>query len=124
MRCHHLVVFLLFVVSAFAQGVQLRSGAEPIVGSASHCSRPGTIDFQKVMRATPEYKQVNTESIDRDSARYKLLRAEMHERIKRACEAAARAESVDCVARKDDVADPKGLKPVDLTQKVIEALEA
>lgn len=110
--------------AAFAQGIDLKSGAMVLYGSASNTSHPGTIDMKKVERETPEYKTMKSEGVRKGSARYEILIAKMHKRIKAAAKSAATAETRDCVVRKGDIRDENGLDVVDLTQETIDRLES
>lgn len=105
--------------SAAAQGITTRAGAVVLFGSTGNCSQPSTIRYQRVQRATPEYKTIRSEGVGKGSARHDLLTAQMNKRIKRAVAAAAQAASRDCVVRKGDVQNADGLTVTDLTAAVI-----
>lgn len=118
-----LLGFLLSAV-AFAQGIETKSGALVLFGSASNCTKAATIDYQKVRKATPEYKTIKSEGVPKDSARHDLLTAEMNKRIKEACKEVAQSGGHDCVVGKADVADAKGQKVTDITDEVVRKLES
>ena len=105
-----------------SQGIDLKSGAVVLYGSASNTSHPATIDMKKVERKTPEYKTIRSDGVRKGSARYEILVAKMHKRIKRAAKSAATSGNRDCVIRKGDVRDAKGLSVTDLTRETIERL--
>ena len=80
--------------------------------------------MKKVEKETPEHDTIKSEGVRKGSARYELLAAKMHKRIKAACKAAAEAKCHDCVVRACDVKDKKGQTVTDLTEEVIERLES
>ena len=110
--------------SARAQGIVCEPGAVVFHGSASNASHPATIDMKKVEKETAEYKTMKSEGVKKGSARYEILLAKMHQRIKDAAKAAAEANGCDCVVRSGDVKDARGLSTSDLTKEVIEHLES
>jgi len=119
-----LVVMALGSAPLTAQGVEIKRGANVLHGSAAITSSPATIDAKKVEKATPEYRTIKADGVRKGSARYEILVAKMHKRIKKASKAAADATGCDFVVRKGDIKDSKGLQVVDLTQEVIDELES
>lgn len=112
---------VLLVVVASAQ-VKLKRGAVVYTGSASNTSAPAAIDDAKVREATAEWKKMESEGIDPDSARGKQLLGKMKNRIRDAVKSVAQDESRDLVVRKDDISDEQGKVVLDLTDKVIDKL--
>jgi Skp family chaperone for outer membrane proteins len=112
-----LLVALLPLQSLLAQ-VTVKSGAVVYHGSASNTSAPATIDEAKVREATPEWKKMQAEAIDPDSAQGKQLMVRMNTRIQDAVRSVAAAENRDLVTRKDDISDRQGREVTDLTDKV------
>lgn len=112
-----LLVALLPLQSLLAQ-VTIKSGAVVYHGSASNTSAPATIDEAKVREATPEWKKMQAEAIDPDSAQGKQLMVRMNTRIQDAVRSVAAAENRDLVTRKDDISDRQGREVSDLTDKV------
>ena len=112
-----LLVALLPLQSLLAQ-VTVKSGAVVYHGSASNTSAPATIDEGKVREATPEWKKMQAEAIDPDSAQGKQLMVRMNTRIQDAVRSVAAAENRDLVTRKDDISDRQGREVTDLTDKV------
>ncbi|MEM7201289.1 MAG: hypothetical protein AAF628_13540 [Planctomycetota bacterium] len=106
-----------------AQGIVTVDKAVVLYGSTSNTSRPASVDLEKVRKETPEHETIRSERVRKGSARYQLLTANMHKRIKKAAKEAAKEDGHDCVVREDDVDDDRGLNVVDLTDKVIEHLE-
>jgi hypothetical protein len=114
-----LAFFLGLAAVLPAQRPEIKSTAEVLFGSTANCTQVATIDYAKVAMATVEYQTIKSEGIQKGSARYDLLAAEMQKRIKEACKAAAQASGCDCVVRSSDVSTEKGGKVVDLTDDVI-----
>ena len=112
-----LLVALLPLQSLLAQ-VTIKSGAVVYHGSASNTSAPATIDEAKVREATPEWKKMQAEAIDPDSAQGKQLMVRMNTRSQDAVRSVAAAENRDLVTRKDDISDRQGREVSDLTDKV------
>lgn len=106
-----------------AQGIEVKTTAQVLYGSAANTSKPASIQYDKVRKATPEYKTIRSEGVAKGSARYDLLISEMNQRIKSAAERAAQAAGHDCVVCTKDITDAKGVSVTDLTDKVIELLE-
>lgn len=130
MRRGHLLIASLVLVLAGsapevrAQGIAVKRSAVVLYGSTSNTTKPATIDYKKVRKETPEYRTIRSEGVRKGSARYDLLMAAMRQRIKRAAKAAAQAGGYDCVVRKGDVKDARGLEIADLTDEVIGELES
>jgi hypothetical protein len=103
-------------------GVALTRTAVTYVGSASFCTRPGTIDAARVASATKEWREIERDVVREGSARHALLKAAMHDRILGACRKAAKTEGCDLVVRAGDIADARGLPIADLTSTVINSL--
>lgn len=119
-----LIAMLVLCVALAAQGITTTRNAQVLYGSAKNCSQPASIKLEKVRKATKEWKTIKAEGVQKGSARYSLLTAAMNSRIKKACKAAAQSDSRDCVIRKKDIQDARGLTVKDLTQEVIDNLDS
>lgn len=117
-NCLSLVLLALLPLQSLLAQVTVRSGAVVYHGSASNTSAPATIDEAKVREATPEWKKMQAEAIDPDSAQGKQLMVRMNTRIQDAVRSVAAAENRDLVTRKDDISDRQGREVTDLTDKV------
>ncbi len=117
-NCLSLVLLALLPLQSLLAQVTVKSGAVVYHGSASNTSAPATIDEAKVKEATPEWKKMQAEGIDPDSAQGKQLVVRMNTRIQDAVRSVAAAENRDLVTRKDDISDRQGRDIVDLTDKV------
>lgn len=117
-NCLSLVLLALLPLQSLLAQVTVKSGAVVYHGSASNTSAPATIDEAKVKEATPEWKKMQAEGIDPDSAQGKQLVVRMNTRVQDAVRSVAAAENRDLVTRKDDISDRQGRDIVDLTDKV------
>jgi Skp family chaperone for outer membrane proteins len=117
-HCLSLVLLALLPLQSLLAQVTVKSGAVVYHGSASNTSAPATIDEAKVREATPEWKKMQAEAIDPDSAQGKQLMVRMNTRIQDAVRSVAAAENRDLVTRKDDISDRQGRDVTDLTDKV------
>jgi len=125
MRPLAVVAFITFVLCSAAPTVAqvtVKKGAVIYTGSASNTSAPATIDETKVRDASKEWKKIQAEGIDPDSAQGKQLLAQMHTRIREAVKAVAADESRDLVTRASDITDKQGRAVLDVTDKVIAKL--
>lgn len=108
-----------FAAASLAAQVTVKKGAVVYHGSASNTSAPAIIQESKVKEATPEWKKIQAEAIDCDSAQGKQLLVAMNTRIKEAIKSVAEQESRDMVTRKCDLTDKQGRDVLDLTDKVV-----
>lgn len=114
--------FLVLTALASAQGVVLKQGGLVLFGSAAVCSRPASIDFLRVRKATPEWKTIRAQGVPEGSGRYALLIAGMNERIRTAVSEVAEEQKRDCVFRKRDLKRANGLSVTNLTRMVLDSL--
>ena len=117
-----LLVALTLAVAPAAAQVGVKKGAVIYHGCASNTSAPAVVNETKVKEATAEWKKIQAEGIDTDSAHGKQLLVAMNKRIREVVKAVAEAEGRDMVARKDDITDKQGRAVVDLTDKVVSKL--
>lgn len=103
---------------ADSKGVVLIRDAQILFGAAAYCSQPSTIDLAKVEAATPEGREIVAANVSSGSARYRILRSAMHNRVITACSQVARSDGFDLVVRVGDIADDRGLHVGDLTATV------
>ena len=118
-RVSRLASVLLFLALPVLAQVTVKKGAVIYLGSASNTTAPATVKESKVKEATPEWKKIQAENIDVDSAQGKQLIVQMNNRIREAIKDVAKAESRDMVTRKCDITDAQGRDVVDLTDKVV-----
>jgi Skp family chaperone for outer membrane proteins len=102
--------------------VTLKRGAVVYHGSASNTTAPATIEETTVRDATPEWRKIQAEGIDPESAHGRQLLSQMHTRIRAAVRAVAVAEGRDLVVNRVDLLDARGREVVDLTRQVVAQL--
>jgi len=105
-----------------ARGVLLKKDGHVLFGSAAVTTTPASIDFQKVRRATAEWRRMRAEGIQPGTGRWDLLTVAMNDRIRRAVVAAAETRGRDCVFRAGDLKRAHGLRIFDLTAEVLQRL--
>ena len=120
---------LLFVLAASAPMAQARSGirvSDPdkvILGQAGQCVKPAQVDYKKLQEATPEFRTIRDEGVEKGTARYELLVRKMTQRLREIIKDLAADKGYDCVVMKGSVKDPQGLTVVDITNEALEKLE-
>jgi hypothetical protein len=119
----HLVAAALFALALpLAAQVTVKRGAVVYQGSASNTTAPASVNEGKLRDATPEWKKIQADGIDVDSAQGRQLLGQMNTRIRDAVKDVAASERRDMVTRKDDITDKQGRDVVDLTDKVVKKL--
>lgn len=121
---HSMLLIAGLMLAPLAAQVSVKKGAVVYQGAVSNTSAPATIDEGRVREATPEWKKMQAEGIDPDSAQGKQLVVRMNNRIQDAVRAVATAENRDMVTRKDDITDKQGKTVTDLTDKVVAKVAA
>jgi hypothetical protein len=93
-------------------------------GTADSFSKPGRIDFQETIRATPEYKEIIEDKVERGSGKYWILMSQASDRVVKAVAHLGEESDYDLICAEGYL---KGLNPPvdadDLTEKVIEVME-
>ena len=113
---------LLFCSLAAAQGIKTKRVARVLHGSVSKCSRPAVVNYKKVAKVTPEWKEIRTDHVRPGCGRYDLLISAMTERIRTAVAKVAEREVCDCVVAKGGIESSNGLPVIDLTSAVLNQL--
>ncbi len=110
-------------LAAVAVG-QVRLHKQPVVylGCAANTTAPATLVAADVRSATPEWRLIERERVDLDSARGRQLCAAMGRRIRAAVREVAVASGRDLVVRAGDVRDDRGRTVMDLTTAVVAQL--
>ncbi|MCB9890528.1 MAG: hypothetical protein H6832_08270 [Planctomycetes bacterium] len=103
-------------------GLQVKK-ADVLWGNAHRSKDPAEIDVQMAVDATPEGRRIVEEAIEKGSAQYDILMAKAQARVRRVVSQVAIAEGRDCVVRTGSYRNPDGLSVVDLTDKIVAALE-
>ncbi len=93
-----------------------------LYGNSRKTTKPAKVKLQKCMEATKEYKTIESESIEKGSARYNILIAKAHARVQRAVRRVAAELSHDCVVKSGSYHNPKSLDVVDITDDVVKEI--
>ncbi|MFN3242946.1 MAG: hypothetical protein ACE37K_15710 [Planctomycetota bacterium] len=93
-----------------------------LFGSYLSCTRPGTFSLDHVVEHTPEGQTMRAESVDRDSARGRILWGQMYRRLRGAAALVARRCGLDCIVSEGDVRDARGLPVRDVTSELVQQL--
>jgi Skp family chaperone for outer membrane proteins len=93
-------------------------------GSPANFDKPGEVDLDQLIKATPEYEEIKKNKLERGSGKYWILLNEASERAQKAILAVAEVTDYDLVTA---VGYLKGLKPSiaadDITDLVLKELE-
>jgi hypothetical protein len=94
-------------------------------GDPSSFETPSAVDYEAVIRATAEYKQIKKDNIQRNTGKYWILMSRASDRAVNAISQTAEETEYDLVAAKGYLA---GLKPAvaatDITKQVIETMNS
>lgn len=69
------------------------------LGSPTAFEQPGEIQYDSLIRATPEFKLIEAKKIPRGSGKYWILQAKGADRVIRTCKLVAVEGGVDLIAR-------------------------
>ncbi len=93
-------------------------------GSADSFNKAGKVDYEEIIKATPEFKTMKDEKIERGSGKYWILMSQASDRVVKALAHVGEKSDYDLICSKGYL---KSLDPPveadDLTKKVIEAME-
>lgn len=93
-------------------------------GNGESFNKAGKIDYEKIIKATPEFKTMKEEKIERGSGKYWILMSQASDRVVKALAHVGEKSDYDLICAKGYLT---GLDPPvecdDLTDKVIEAME-
>ncbi len=81
-------------------------------GSAQSFSHAGEMDYQEVIKATPEYEEIKRKKIERGTGRYWILLSQASDRVVRAIGRAGKATHCDLITAEGY------LKSLDLEQDI------
>jgi Skp family chaperone for outer membrane proteins len=109
--------------SVTAQAIRVTDSKKVLHGSAHQCLKAAVVDYKKLRQATPEYKQIQREGIEKGSAQHEILCQRITTRIRDLLKEYCKDKGYDCVVikgyvHKDDVA-----KTTDITAALLEKLE-
>ena len=104
-------------------GIKVKSRKAVLFGNAKKSRTPATLDSAKALEATAEVRKIRDENIPKGSAQYSILMHKARRRLSKTLRKVALAEGRDCVVKKGAIrSNPNGLKVVDLTDSVVDAL--
>ena len=119
-----LVALFATTPAAMAQvgkGLQV-ARKDVLSGNPHQTAAPAEIDLARCIGATPEGQTIESERVERGSARYSILMTKAHERVVRAVAHVAAQKSRDCVVKKGSYRNPEGLTVLDISDEVIAAI--
>jgi len=126
MRTFSVILVLTLVavpVCAVAESVPEKKIDEQKVfkGDLKQFAKPAEIEFVKLVKSTPEFETIKTESLKSSDARYWILMTQAQERVTRSIVRVARAEQFDVVCEKGYLKS-LGIEAKDITDLIKEDL--
>ena len=107
------------------RGIKVRSPRKNVLfGNAKRSKTPAVLDYKKALAATPEFRKIREDGIDKDSAEYAILKQKAVKRLKKVIVAMAVQEGRDCVVKKGAIRSKGDREVVDLTSLVVSELES
>ena len=123
---HALVGMILIGAAApgaIAQSIRVTDSEKVLHGSASQCLKAAVVDYKKLREATPEYKQIRKQAIEKGTAQYEILSQQITTRIRDLLRDYCKTKGYDCVVVKGYVKPEDASKATDITDEVLEKLE-
>ena len=92
-------------------------------GTPSSFERPGEIDYQRVIKSTPEYSQIKRKKIQRGTGKYWILLSQASDRVVRSISQVGQSTQCDLIASRGYLSslDPP-IPAQDVTQKLLDAI--
>jgi len=107
------------------RGIKVRSPRKNVLfGNAKRSKTPAVLDYKKALAATPEFRKIREDGIDKDSAEYAILKQKAVKRLKKVIVAMAVQEGRDCVVKKGAIRSKGDREVADLTSLVVSELES
>ncbi len=119
------VALALLVPSAMATSIPAdQVDAQSIyVGNPANFEIPASVNYEKVVKATPEFKELRKMKIDKGSAQYWILVSRASEHAVRAIKNVAGDGGYDLVGEKDYLAElTPAIAAEEITDKVLTAI--
>ena len=93
-------------------------------GNGDSFSKAGKVDYEKLIKATPEFKTMKDDKVERGSGKYWILMSQASDRVVKAVAHVGEKSDYDLICAKGYLGslDPP-VECDDLTDKVIEAME-
>ena len=94
-------------------------------GAPSSFDNPAEVDYERIVRATPEYKEIQSDGIERGTGRYWILLSRASDRVGRLVSNVGNAEEYDLIASQGYLGclDP-AIPAEDITELVLAELES
>ncbi len=106
-------------------GIKVRNARKNVLfGNCKRSKTPSIVDYKKALAATPEARKCREDGIDKNSAEYAILKQKAVKRLKKVLRSIAVEEGRDCVVKKGAIRSKGGADVVDLTDKIVSALES
>lgn len=103
-------------------GIQV-ARKDVLFGNPRTAKKPGVVDMSRALAATPEGRQVADEGVEKGSAKYSILMAKAHARVRKIVKRVAVRSDCDCVVKTGSIKkNPQNLPITDLTELVVAAL--
>jgi hypothetical protein len=94
-------------------------------GAPSAFDKPAEVDYERVMRATPEFEEIQSKNIERGTGRYWILLSRASDRVGRLVSTIGNESEYDLIASSGYLGslDPE-IPAEDITDTLLEALQA
>jgi hypothetical protein len=94
-------------------------------GAPSSFEKPAEVDYERVVRATPEFQEIQSQNIERGTGRYWILLSRASDRVGRLVVSVGNQEEYDLIASHGYLASLEPEIPAeDITEVVLAALES
>ena len=111
-------------LNALAYSVESADEKKIYYGSAKEFDKPAEVDYQEVIKATPEYKQIKEEKIERGTGKYRILLSQASDRAVRVIGEVGKGTEYDLIAAQGYLKELDPAIPTeDITETVLETLK-
>lgn len=94
-------------------------------GDPADFDKPGEVDYEAVIRATPEYKEIKESKVERGTGKYWILMSQASDRAARAISQTGQETDYDLIAANGYLASLKpAITAKDITQLVIKSMNS
>jgi hypothetical protein len=92
-------------------------------GTPESFDEPAMVDFEQILKETPEYQEIKADNIKKDSGRFVVLLSQGSQRAHRAITKMGTDENYDLIAAKEYLRNLRPpVKAKDITKEVIEVM--
>jgi hypothetical protein len=93
-------------------------------GTASNFEKPGEIDYEEIVKATPEYKEIKRKKLQRGTGEYWILMSQASDRAVRAISEVGQNTEYDLIAAEGYLGSLEpAIEAEDITDLVLDQLE-